>query len=256
MIYAGIESGAKNSKAIIMDEDRIIGKGRTQTGFDQKADYEKAMEQALQEANVSKEQIEVVGATGSGKESVEIAHPVNDISAMAKGAIYFFPSARTAVDIGGKDGRAAKIDEKGQVLDFVINEKCVAAAGEFIELMANTLGVDIEQMGPMALESNKKIPINAQCAVFAEFEARNLLQAQTDKKDISKAVHNALAGRIISILRRIGIYREVILLGGLALNSGFIEAVRKELDLDKVLIPDIPEYGSAIGAALAAKDYA
>ncbi len=254
MVVAGIESGGKNSKVVLMDGNVIFGKGINVTGFDRKSAYAKALERALQDAGISRDQIEFFAVTGCGQESVEDAnYYVNDIKAMANAAMYFFPSARTVVDVGGVEGRTAKIDSSGRVVDFAINERCAAGAGAFIESMAKVLEVDPEQMGPMAMQSKQNIPINAQCAVFAESEAIGLLLAQTDKKDISKAVHDAMASRVASIIRQISINTDVVLLGGLGHNLGFIEPLRKELKIDRVLVPECPEYGPAVGAALAAR---
>jgi benzoyl-CoA reductase subunit D len=179
---------------------------------------------------------------------------VNDIKAMSKGAHYFFPNARTVADVGAEEGRAAKIDAEGNPVDFAINEKCAAGAGTFIEAMARALEVNIEEMGPLCRQSNKDIPMNAQCAIFAESEVVGLIHANTDKSDISKAIHDSMAGRIASIIRRVGVNEDVALLGGVGHNSGFIAAMLRELKIEKIFIPDEPEFGAAVGAAVVAAE--
>jgi benzoyl-CoA reductase subunit D len=118
--------------------------------------------------------------------------------------------------------------------------------------MARALEVTIEEMGPLSLQSDKKIPMNAQCVVFAESEVVALIHAKTGKSDICKAIHDAMAGRIVSMVRRIGVNRDVVMLGGVACNIGFIAAMTRELKVESILVPDAPEYGAAVGAALLA----
>jgi benzoyl-CoA reductase subunit D len=159
MITAGIDCGAKNTKTIIMQDGKIIGKAMVLTGFDQHRAVEDSLTEAIAAAGISRDEIEKIFATGSGSKAVKMADDtVNDIKAMSKGANYFFPNARTVADVGAEEGRAAKLDEKGNAEDFVINEKCAAGAGVFIEAMARALEVPIEEMGPLCLVSDKEIP--------------------------------------------------------------------------------------------------
>jgi benzoyl-CoA reductase subunit D len=122
--------------------------------------------------------------------------------------------------------------------------------------MARALEVKLEEMGPLALTSDKEIPMNAQCAIFAESEVVGLIHAKTSKPDISKAIHDAMASRIVSMIRRIGVNEDVVLLGGVGRNPGFVEAMKLQLELEKIHIPDEPEYGEAVGAAVAAVEEA
>ena len=149
---------------------------------------------------------------------------------------------------------AVKLNDEGKVEDFAINEKCAAGAGAFIEAMGRALEMPLEQMGPLALESHEEIPMNAQCAIFAESEVVGLIHAKKEVKDISKSIHDAMASRIVSMIRRIGVNEDVVMVGGVGLNPGFVEALRKELELDKVYIPDDPAFASAVGAALVARE--
>ena len=168
MITAGIDCGAKNTKTVILKDGEVIGKGMVLTGFDQEKAVEESLDIAIQAAGIVRDDIQRICGTGSGKNAVKIAdNDVNDIKAMSKGAIFFFPNVRTVADVGAEEGRAAKIDAKGNPVDFVVNEKCAAGAGAFIEAMARALEVTIEEMGPLCLQSDKKIPMNAQCVIFA-----------------------------------------------------------------------------------------
>ena len=251
MIVAGIDCGAKNTKTVIMNDKKLLGKGIEMTGFDQDKAVERSLAKALKEAGLEIGDIDAIGSTGAGMEDIKDAKvKVNEIKAMAKAANFFFPNARTVTDVGAEMGRAAKINEEGKVEDFAINEKCAAGAGAFIEAMARALEVDLTEMGPMANASEKAIPMNAQCAIFAESEVVGLIHAKTEKKDISKAIHDAMSSRIVSMIRKIGVNRDIVMIGGVGLNPGFVESMRRELDVGEIFIPEDPAFSSAIGAAL------
>ena len=255
MITAGIDFGAKNTKTIILKDGEIIGKGSVLTGFDQEKALKDSLAKAVGAAGISREDIEKIGGTGSGSNSIKIAGvQINDIKAVGKGAHYFFSNARTVVDVGAEEGRAAKLDEKGNPVDFVINEKCAAGAGAFIEAMARALSVTVEEMGPLALKSEKKIPMNAQCVIFAESEVVGLIHAKTNKTDISKAIHDAMVGRIVSMIKRVGVHEGVVMIGGVARNPAFVELIKKELHVEILFIPDDPEFSAAVGAAELGKE--
>jgi benzoyl-CoA reductase subunit D len=257
MITAGIDCGAKNTKTTIIKDGEIIGRGSVLTGFNQQTAVEDSLASAVEDAGISEDDIEKIVGTGSGKEAVIVADTtVNDIKAMARAAHFFFPNARTVTDVGAEEGRAAKMDEDGNAVDFAINEKCAAGAGAFIEAMARALEVTLEDMGPLCLESDKEIPMNAQCAIFAESEVVGLIHSKTSKPDISRAIHDSMASRIVSMIQRIGVNEDVVMLGGVGYNPGFVEAMKRELELEKIYIPDDPEYGASVGAALVAAEAA
>jgi benzoyl-CoA reductase subunit D len=255
MITAGIDCGAKHTKIIILKDGGIIGAGSVLTGFDQGKAVADSLAEALKMAGVKQTDLEQIVGTGSGKDSIKIASKiVNDIKAMAKAANYFFPNARTVADVGAEESRAAKLDDSGNPVDFAINDKCAAGSGAFIEAMARALEVGLEEMGSLSLTSDKEIPINSQCAIFAESEVVGLIHAKTEKQDISKAIHYAIAGRIVSMMRRIGITEDVVVVGGVAYNPGFVEALKRELNIENIYIPGKPEFGMAVGAAVLAAE--
>ena len=139
------------------------------------------------------------------------------------------------------------------VMDFALNEKCAAGAGAFTEAMSRALEVSVEELGQMSLRSEKATPMNAQCAVFAESEVVSLLHNKTPKEDISRAVHDAIASRIVSLARKVGFEPDVVFIGGVAHNAGFVDSLERALEC-KVTIPEHPEYVGAYGAALAAAE--
>jgi benzoyl-CoA reductase subunit D len=253
MITAGIDCGAKTTKTIIVKEGRIIGRGMVLTGFEQSEAVWASLEMAMKDAGVSTRDLNHIGGTGSGVKAINEADvKVNEIKAIAMAAHYFFPNSRTVVDVGAEVTRAAKFDGEGNVEDFAINEKCAAGAGAFIEAMSRALETPLSEMGPLALSSGNAIPINAQCTIFAESEIVGLIHAQTAKKDISRAIHDAMAGRIVSMIRRIGVNPDIVMIGGVAYNPGFVEALKRELDVKDVYVPEKPEFSAAVGAALVA----
>lgn len=256
MITIGIDAGAKNTKVIILKDRKVLAKSSVLTGFDQKVAAEKALNQALKEAGLSRNNLEHITVTGTGKEEIDFKNStISEVGANAKAANTIFPSARTVIDVGAEEGRAIKINQKGKVVDFAINEKCAAGAGTFTETMARALEIKVEEMGALSLKSQKAVPMNAQCAVFAESEVVSLIHAKHSKEDIARAVHDAIADRIASMSRKIGIEKDVALVGGVAKNIGFVDSLKKNLGFD-LLIPDDPEFTGALGAALVAAEKA
>ena len=251
MITAGIDCGARNTKTIIMQASKIIGRGRVPTGFDLRQAVAGSLAKAIEAAGIPGEDVQRIGGTGAGKMAIEAADDrIDEIKAMCKGAHYFFPNVRTVTDVGAEEGRAAKVDADGNPVDFAVNERCAAGAGTFIETMARALELSVEQMGRLSMQSEKKISMNAQCVVFAESEVVSLIHARASRADISRAIHDAMAGRIASVIRRIGLNEDIVMLGGVGHNPGFMTALQRELKVRKVYVPDIPEFGAAVGAAI------
>ncbi len=252
MITAGIDMGAKTIKVVILRDGEIIGKSIVMGGLDQKKSAEDAMEKALAEAGITRDQIEKIVATGAGRGEVDFADSdITEVGADAKGAIKLFPSARTVIDIGAEEGRGIRIDSAGKVVDFSINEKCAAGAGSFTESMARALEVPLEELGPLSLKSTQEVPMNAQCAVFAESEVVTMVHNKIPKEDMARAVHDAIASRITSMVRKVGFEKDVVLIGGVAHNVGFVKSLEKDLETE-VKIPEQPEIVGALGAAIAA----
>lgn len=253
MITAGIDVGAKTVKVVILKDGQVLARGQSLTGFDQNLSANEALDNAVREAGISRGDIQAIVATGAGRKEVEVNDSVTEVIATGRAAVWLNPSIRTVIDVGAEEGRALKINEEGKVVDFAVNEKCAAGAGTFVEAMARALEVRLEDMGALSLKAEKEVPMNAQCAIFAESEVVSLIHAKTPKPDIVRAIHNAIASRISSMARRVGIDREVALVGGVARNVGFVSSLQGDLGQD-LFIPEEPEYVGALGAALIAAD--
>jgi benzoyl-CoA reductase subunit D len=176
------------------------------------------------------------------------------VAADAKGSLLLNRNLRTIIDVGAEEGRAIKCTAEGKVADFAVNEKCAAGAGSFVEAMSRALELPLEEMGEMSLRSKNAVAMNAQCTVFAESEVVSLVHAKTPKEDIVRALHDAIANRIVSMARRVGVEETVGLIGGVGYNVGFIDALRRCLEVASVWVPPQPEYVGAIGAAVAAAE--
>lgn len=254
MVSIGVDMGAKNVKVVVLKDNEVIGKALVTAGLDTAGALTKALQAASEAAGIDFTGVENITATGAGRKDVPMARDdLTEVGASVRGAHYFFNDVRTVIDVGAEEGRGIRCNEDGRVVDFVVNEKCAAGAGAFTEAMARALEVPLEEFGPLSLKSDREIPMNAQCAVFAESEVVSLVHAKTPKQDIARAVHDAIASRISSMVRRVGVEERVALVGGLAYNVGFADSLRRDLDTE-LLIPPDPEYIAAIGAAIVAAE--
>ena len=255
MINAGIDIGAKAIKVMILNEGQTLSQRTVLAGFDTEKSAEQALDDALQEAGLCRANLEYITATGTGRKQASfVHHRLTEVAADARGTHFLLPSARIIVDVGAEEARGIKCDAEGKVLDFVINDKCAAGSGAFMESMARALEVGLEEFGNLSLRSQNTIPMNAQCVIFAESEVVSLIHAKAPKEDIARAVNFAIARRVVSIVRRAGVERDIALIGGLARNVGFVECLKEALEAE-VLVPEEAEFVGALGAALSAPDY-
>jgi benzoyl-CoA reductase subunit D len=176
---------------------------------------------------------------------------IPDAAADARGVNKLVPSARTVIDVGAEEGRAIKISPEGKVSDFAINDKCAAGTGTFVEAMSRALEVSLDEMSKITLQSTQTLSTNAQCAVFGESEVVSLIHQNIPKPDIARAVMNAIAGRVASVARIVGLEKDVVMIGGMAKNAGFVDSLKKSIDMS-IIVPEDPDFIGALGAAEAA----
>ncbi len=254
MLSAGIDIGAKTIKIVVLADGEVLAREITPAGYDVRESMEKAWAGLAARSGVTAESIGHICGTGAGrKDALHASDSVSDVTAAAKGAHGLDPSIRTVIDVGAEEARAISLNKSGKVLDFAINEKCAAGSGAFTEAMARALEVGVEELGPLSLQSTKAVPINAQCVVFAESEIVTLVHSKTPKPDMARAIHDAIAERVVSMVRRVGLEPEVMLIGGLAKNVGFLTSLERELGI-KVIVPEHPEFVGALGAAWIASE--
>jgi benzoyl-CoA reductase subunit D len=252
MIVAGIDVGGKNVHIVIKKDGQILGKITGPAGIKKAEAVEQLYDEVLKKSGLSRKDVERVVATGSAAKRVAFANgSISDLAADARGVIKLIPTARTVIDVGAEEGRSIKIGADGKVLDFAINEKCAAGTGAFVEAMSRALEVSVDEMSKIAFQSTQTLSINAQCAVFGESEVVSLIHQKTSKPDIARAVMNAIAGRIASLSRIVGLEKDVVMVGGMTRNAGFVDSLKKSIEMD-VLVPEDPDYMGALGAAEAA----
>lgn len=257
MITAGIDMGAKTIKVVVLRDGAIVGKAIRVGGTDAVGAAREVMAEALGQAGLSRADVQQVVATGAGREEApDKDRTLTEVGGVGRAIVHLYPEVRTVVDVGAEEGRAIRCDERGRVVDFAINEKCAAGAGAFTEAMARALEVGIADMGPLSLRSTKAIPMNAQCTVFAESEVVSMIHSNVAKEDMARAVHDAMASRIVSLVRKVGYTPPVALVGGLARNTGFVDSLKRGLETQTLHIPEDPDLCGALGAALAGTDAA
>jgi benzoyl-CoA reductase subunit D len=249
---AGIDMGVQTVKVVLLKDGEVAARAKAASGFEPAKAAEQAFDEALKAAKLRRVEITQIVATGSGMEMTPYADGnVSMMGADAKAGVFLFPSARTIIDVGAEEARAVKCDERGVMVDFVLNERCAAGAGTFIEAMARALEVKMEDMGPLSLKAERASPINASCVIFGESDVVSLIHRQESKPEIARAVFDAMADRISSMVHRLGINPDVVLVGGVAKDVGFIDSLKRKLGIS-ILVPEFPEYVGALGAALSA----
>ncbi len=251
MYVLGIDSGSTSTNAVIFNENQEMKAfSVVRTGAKAGESAERVVKEVLEKAKLKREQISYIVSTGYGRVSIPFAdETVTEISCHGKGAHYFNPNVRTILDIGGQDSKVIKLDSEGEVIDFVMNDKCAAGTGRFLEAIARTLEVEIEELGEIALKSKEEIVITSMCTVFAESEVISLIANNKEKADIANGICHAIASKAFSMIRRVGLEPEVMMTGGVAQNLGVVHAVEEKIQ-NKLYICKEPEIVGAVGAAM------
>jgi predicted CoA-substrate-specific enzyme activase len=251
MISVGIDAGAATTKAVLLCEKEIAGYTIIPTGFDFRKAGEVAYREVLSKCSVGESAVGKILATGYGRSSIGFADKtISEITAHARGVGYLIPSAHTIIDIGGQDSKVV-ITENGKVVDFMMNDRCAAGTGKFLEYTAKALEISLDEIGTLAQVSKSPTQISSMCTVFAESEVVSLRAQQVKKEDIAAGLIESIIQRTTAMVKRLGIKPEVAFVGGLAKNPGIIKALEKALDI-KIKLPEEPQITGALGAALLA----
>lgn len=254
MVYvAGIDVGSRSVKAVVMDGDRqVLGKGIVRTRADFASVAQEALDAALEQAGLSQAQLSYIATTGLGRYNVPFRDAqITEITCAARGAAHLFPNTQCVLDIGAQSSRAVKVLPGGKVKEFRSNDKCAAGAGGFIERAARYLEVELDEVGELSARAQQPQPISSVCAVLAESEIINHVTAGATVEDILRGIHDSLATRSKSLLRRVRWEPELTWVGGVARQTGMAVALEQRLET-KVNVPEEPEFVCALGAALLA----
>jgi predicted CoA-substrate-specific enzyme activase len=251
--FAGIDVGSTMTKVVILNRG-IIASIIGPTGPEQRRLANKVMEEVLKKAHLSFQAITYIVSTGYGRINVPFADKqFTEITCHAKGIVSLFPKAKTIIDIGGQDAKGIKIDASGRPIDFVMNDKCAAGSGRFIEVIADTLGVPLDKVGDLSLQSRNPTKISNICTIYAQQEVAASLAEGVPIPDLLAGVHQSLADRIVRMVNRLRVEEAVIITGGGGKNRGLLKALSEQLG-HKILVPEEPLITGALGAALLGKE--
>jgi len=253
LIVAGVDIGAATAKAVIMNGNEVLSSSIIPTGFSVAKAAEVVIKEALVKSGLSMGELEYVISTGYGRRAVSFTNKVlTEIICHAAGVTSVLPQARTIIDIGGQDSKVIGLDNNDKVNNFVMNDKCAAGTGRFLEVMARVLDVDISEMGPLSLLGKEPCQISSTCTVFAESEMVSLRAEGESRENMVAGIHRAMAHRIVIMGSSVGFKKDIVFTGGVAKNVGMKQALEDEIGLE-ILTPEEPQIMGALGAAILAK---
>lgn len=254
MPVAGIDIGSLSTEVVILHDGKIAAAVILPTGASSKTAINRAMEQALLQSGFSLDALERIVATGYGRVSVPFAHEkVTEITCHGRGAHFLDPAVRTVIDIGGQDSKVICLNGQGKVVDFLMNEKCAAGTGRFLEVMCQALEVDLEDFSRLAGRTGKTVPISSMCTVFAESEVVSLIAEGYPREQIIRGIIDSIVERTELMANRIGIMGKLMMTGGVAKNQAVVQALQEKLGT-KIEVPEEPQLVGALGAALLAQE--
>ena len=253
--YAGIDSGSTSTDVVILDKDRnITASVIMPTGAGAANGAERALEEALKQAGLEREDLDAVVTTGYGRTAISDGDKsITEITCHARGAHFLDPSVRTVVDIGGQDSKVIRLNEDGTVKNFVMNDKCAAGTGRFLEMMAKTMEISLDELSKVGLSYQEDITISSMCTVFAESEVVSLIAQNKPTDDIVHGLNKAVASKTASLVKRVGGEEAYMMTGGVAQNKGLVKTLEERLGTSLV-ISDKSQLCGALGAALFAAD--
>lgn len=248
----GIDIGSTTSKCVVLKEGReLIAKSLVQAGTGTDGP-KKAYEEVLKSANIQVKEIAYTMATGYGRTTFEAMNgEMSELSCHAKGVFFMNPAIRTIVDIGGQDAKVIQLSEKGTISNFMMNDKCAAGTGRFLDVMAQILQLKVSELEDYAKKSTSPVKISSTCTVFAESEVISQLSKGVALTDLIAGICNSVASRVAALAKRVGVIEDVCMSGGVAQNGGVRMALARELSTNICYVEDA-QYMGALGAAIAA----
>ena len=252
MKTAGIDIGSITAKAAILEDGVILGTRVGFTGYNAGMAGRKIFEELTRELGLEASSIARIVSTGYGRNSVEFAHKsMTEIICHGAGAHFLDPQVRTVVDVGGQDSKALILDASGKVTDFVMNDKCAAGTGRFLEVMARALEVNLDEFGELSLQSENPAKISSICTVFAESEVISLISRGEQRENIIAGIHDSVASRVYAMAQRLAVNAPIMMTGGVARNIGVVRALEKRFG-SPVEVNGHAQANGAIGAAVLA----
>lgn len=256
MFTMGIDIGSASSKVVILRDGKdIVAAEAVQAGTGSSGPN-RALDKAFSKSGLSLEDMTKIVATGYGRFNIEEAHKqISEISCHAKGIFFLVSTARVIIDIGGQDVKAIKLDSKGNVKQFFMNDKCAAGTGRFLDVMSRVLEVELSEMDEYDSRATNPATVSSTCTVFAESEVISQLSKGVAKENIIAGVHQSVASKACGLAYRCGIEDDVVMCGGVAQDQGVVRAISRELKRPVIVAPD-PQITGALGAALFAYEEA
>ena len=250
--FAGVDIGSTMTKVVIVG-DGIVASLIGPTGPEHRKLANRVMEEALGQARLSFDDLTYIVATGYGRINVPFAdRQITEITCHAKGLQSLLPSVKTVIDVGGQDSKGIKI-LNGKVMNFVMNDKCAAGTGRFLEIIADSLGVPLNEIGEISLTAEKIAPVSSTCTVFAEAEIISRLATGESIANLLAGIHDAVATRIAALVKKLNVEPDIAVTGGGAKNIGLVKALGSKFGRE-LLVPPEPLITGALGAALMGKD--
>ncbi len=254
MPTAGIDVGSLTAEVVIMEKEQLLSYVIRPTGANSKRAAEMAMEEALSKAGLKVSDLKKVVATGYGRIGIDFADKrITEITCHGRGAYFWDPAVRTVIDIGGQDSKVIRLAEDGRVVDFAMNDKCSAGTGRFLEVMAQALEVELDQLATLSNSALNIISISSMCTVFAESEVVSLIAQGLPREDIARGLHQSIADRTAGLVHRVGLEEKIMMTGGVARNSAVVAALNEKLKT-WIVVPSEPQIAGALGAALLAQE--
>lgn len=251
----GIDIGSTSSKYVILKDGQVAAEVVVPVGAGTSGPA-RAEAEALEKAGIDKEQLAATVATGYGRGNWQGANDTrSELICHARAVAYLCPGAHTVIDIGGQDAKVMVLDDNGRMTNFVMNDKCAAGTGRFLDVMARILEMRVNQLEMAASLSTKRVDISSTCTVFAESEVVSHLAAAENVNDIVAGIHRSVASRVAGLAKRAGIQPKVVMTGGVALNGGVVQALSDEIGYP-IEVVHSPQTAGALGAALYADEMA
>jgi predicted CoA-substrate-specific enzyme activase len=249
-ISCGVDVGSLTTKAVLLKDHEVLSYSVILSSEKSEVISKKAIDETLKKADLGINDVQYIVSTGAGRKEVPFANEsVTTPLAVSVGAVQIFPTARTVIDIGAENCVVVTCNEMGQVTNFIMHDKCAAGTGSFLETMAESLEVGLEDMGQLSLKSQNKVNISSMCTVFAESEVIGYVHMGTNKVDIISGLHDAVSLRVFGMLNKIRFKKDLVMVGGVAKNIGVVSSLKNMIGLD-ILVPENPQIVGALGAAI------